>query len=63
MKSRLMELDPKYVDVIVTRLQMFTGLQAAHAATGELFPKDGGCRVDTPVVTAVEFDATAQDAF
>ncbi len=29
-KSRLMELDPKYVDVIVKRWQDFTGKQAVH---------------------------------
>ena len=44
MKARLMELDPKYVDVIVTRLQMFTGLQAVHAFTGEVFPGAGAVR-------------------
>ena len=35
--ARLMELDPKYVDVIVRRWQEFTGKQAAHAATGATF--------------------------
>ena len=35
--SRLMELDPKYVDVIVRRWQEFTGKQATHAATGATF--------------------------
>lgn len=32
-----MELDPKYVDVIVRRWQEFTGKQATHAATGATF--------------------------
>ena len=34
-KARLMELDPKYVDVIVTRWQDYTGKQAIHAETGK----------------------------
>lgn len=36
-KARLMELDPKYVDVIVTRWQDYTGKQAIHAETGKMF--------------------------
>jgi DNA modification methylase len=36
-KARLMELDPKYVDVIVKRWQDFTGKIATHAETGESF--------------------------
>lgn len=35
--ARLMELDPKYVDVIVNRWQNFTGLSAVHADTGMSF--------------------------
>ena len=35
--ARLMELDPKYVDVIVRRWCEFTGKQATHAATGATF--------------------------
>jgi DNA modification methylase len=35
--ARLMELDPKYVDVIVRRWQEFTGKQATHEATGATF--------------------------
>lgn len=37
MSSRLMELDPKFVDVIVRRWQDYTGRQAVHAETGEPF--------------------------
>lgn len=35
--SRLMELDPKYCDVIIRRWQDFTGQKAVHAETGEAF--------------------------
>jgi DNA modification methylase len=35
--SRLMELDPKYCDVIVKRWQDFTGKQATHEETGKTF--------------------------
>lgn len=37
--ARLMELDPKYIDVIITRWQNFTGQTAHHAETGEPFPE------------------------
>ena len=36
-QGHLMELDPKYVDVIVRRWQEFTGKQATHEATGATF--------------------------
>ena len=36
-QARLMELDPKYCDVIITRWQDFTGKEAIHAETGETF--------------------------
>lgn len=36
-KSRLMELDPKFSDVIVKRWQDFTGKKATHAETGKTF--------------------------
>jgi DNA modification methylase len=35
--ARLMELDPKYCDVIITRWQDFTGQKAVHEATGKTF--------------------------
>jgi DNA modification methylase len=35
--ARLMELDPKYCDVIIKRWQDFTGKQAIHAETGQPF--------------------------
>ena len=35
--ARLMELDPRYCDVIVRRWQDFTGQQATLEATGETF--------------------------
>lgn len=35
--ARLMELDPKYCDVIIKRWQDFTGQKAVHAETGETF--------------------------
>jgi DNA modification methylase len=34
---RMMELDPKYCDVIINRWQDFTGKKAVHAETGEAF--------------------------
>lgn len=36
-RARLVELDPKYVDVIVGRWQSLTGGSATHAATGQKF--------------------------
>jgi DNA modification methylase len=38
--ARLMELDPRYCDVIVKRWQQFTGKRATLEATGEKFPED-----------------------
>ena len=36
-KARLMELDEKYVDVIINRWQDFTGKQAVHEASGKTY--------------------------
>ena len=36
-QARLIELDPKYCDVIVTRWQDFSGKQAQHAESGRAF--------------------------
>lgn len=38
-QCRMLELDPKYVDVIVKRWEEFTGKEAVHAETGVLFSK------------------------
>ena len=38
-QARLLELDPRYVDVIVRRFQNHTGKQAILEATGEPFPE------------------------
>ena len=38
-KSALIELDPRYVDVIIRRWQAFTGARAVHAVTGQPFPQ------------------------
>jgi hypothetical protein len=36
-RARLMELDPKFVDVIVKRWQMFTGRKATLESEGQCF--------------------------
>ena len=36
-KARLIELEPKYCDVIIKRWQDFTGKIAIHAETGQPF--------------------------
>ena len=43
--SRLMELDPKYCDVIVTRWQDFTGQQAILDGDGRTFDEIAGTRL------------------
>lgn len=40
-KCFMMELDPKFCDVIIKRWQDFTGKQAVHAETGEAFNGNG----------------------
>ena len=42
---RMMELDPKYIDVIIKRWQEFTGKQATHADTGETFEELSNVRL------------------
>ena len=44
--SRLMELDPKYCDVIVQRWQDFTGKQAQLEGSGGFFPTKKGMKQD-----------------
>jgi DNA modification methylase len=39
-QARIMELDPRYCDVIVKRWQQFTGKTATLESTGEPFPAD-----------------------
>ncbi len=41
-RARLIELEPKYADVIVKRWQDFTGKKAVHAATNKQFDKLSG---------------------
>ncbi|MGB3667886.1 MAG: site-specific DNA-methyltransferase [Bermanella sp.] len=45
-KARLMELDEKYVDVIINRWQDFTGKLAVHTATGKTYSELKQERVD-----------------
>ncbi len=44
MSARLMELDPRFTDVIVRRWQAYTGRRAVHGRTGEEFPNEGQAR-------------------
>jgi len=48
-KARLMELDPKYVDVIIQRWQDFTGKKATHEKTNKTFDemKNGSNNIST----------------
>lgn len=62
MRARLMELDPKYVDVIVRRLVMFTGLPAVHARTGEAFPAEGEVRREAPPPPPADAEPDLADA-
>lgn len=54
MCARLMELDPRFVDVIVRRWEMLTGRRAVHAHTGEFFPADGEAREARPAAPEPE---------
>lgn len=40
MCARLMELDPRFVDVIVVRYALYTGRTPVHAVTGKKFPQE-----------------------
>lgn len=44
MIARVVELDPKFVDVAVRRWEQYTGRTAVHAVTGAPFPKEGEYR-------------------
>jgi len=56
LSARIMELDPKFCDVIVRRWEQYTGRRAAHADSGEMFPReDEERKVDAPA--AVDDDA------
>lgn len=58
--ARLMELDPKYCDVIINRWQDFTGRLAVHAATGKTFDEMRGERL-TPDSLSVNITETKQE--
>jgi DNA modification methylase len=53
-RARLIELDPKYVDVIVRRWQDWTGKTAVHAVTGLAFPQDDIKAVSPELTSAIE---------
>lgn len=52
MCARLVELSPKYVDVICRRYWQYTGRRPVRAVTGEPFPGDGEERQATPELPA-----------
>jgi hypothetical protein len=54
-----MELDPRFVDVIVRRWEGYTGRRAVHAVTGEEFPREGEERQ----APAVDIDPADDDIF
>ena len=62
MRARLMELDPKFCDVIVIRWQQLTGRKAVHAVTGEPFPAEGAIRATVEAVTAPVAPVTGNPA-
>lgn len=47
-RAALLELDPKYVDVIVQRWQAFTGREAVLAETGRSFAEEAALRKASP---------------
>jgi DNA modification methylase len=52
--SRLLELDPKYVDVIVNRWQKFACKSAIHEETGKTFDELQAARLDEAAPTPTE---------
>jgi DNA modification methylase len=63
MKSRLMELSPRYCDVIIRRLQAFTGLRAAHETTGLPFPGEGEGRPEAMKADESKPEQDGSDVF
>ncbi len=59
MSARLMEIDPRFVDVICTRYLHLTGRRPVHAATGEPFPAEG----ETRTLRAAAVDVPDHDIF
>jgi DNA modification methylase len=55
-ESRLMELDPKYCDVIVKRWQDFTGNKATLESTGQTFEDVASNRYDWKKDSAASYD-------
>ena len=53
---RTMELDPRYVDVVVRRWQKFTGRRAVHADTGLTFDELTRARSETPLLLPPTLD-------
>lgn len=51
MCARLMELEPRFVDVIVRRWEHYSGRRAVHAITGEQFPAEGEERAIKNIIT------------
>jgi DNA modification methylase len=47
-RAAVLELDPKYVDVIVQRWQQFTGREAVLAETGRSFDEEAALRKAGP---------------
>ncbi|WP_208952181.1 site-specific DNA-methyltransferase [Rahnella sp. ChDrAdgB13] len=54
--GRLLEVDPRYVDVIIRRWQVFTGLHAVHQETGKTFDELSCCVEAVEVVSPQEND-------
>lgn len=61
-KARLMELDPKYCDVIVTRWQAFTGKHAHLESDGRSFTEVMGERSPNSLIGSEAGKADAKQA-